>query len=379
MTRPQINRRLVLFLVTTGLTLFVLWRARSVLTPFLIGLAVAYLIAPLVNRVQHLFGRRWGQARFARPVAILVVYGLAAVLIVLLVRMVLPPLMAEVAQLVNSLPSLVAEARERAAEVVAQVAPYVPPAMMAGLPERLLGIGQSILTGIFGPLMRTFQATWGALSTTFGFLLAFLLVPIWAFFVLNDVHRFRAGAMGLVPGNIRADVKAMATICDRVLNNYVRGQVLRAAVLSAMMVGTLAVLGVPYALLLGLQAGILALVPFVGTFIGSAIPIIVAFFISPKLALLTLVAFLIIQQIDNFFLSPLTQASSVALHPALIMVVVFVGQYFFGAIGLLIAVPLTAIFRDVVYYLYLRLGEEPSAPAEALVVVGYGLNEADWG
>ncbi|MGH2543198.1 MAG: AI-2E family transporter, partial [Ardenticatenaceae bacterium] len=123
---------------------------------------------------------------------------------------------------------------------------------------------------------------------------------------------------------------------------------------------------------LGLAAALLAVFPFIGAFLGAVPAVVVAFLQSPELGLYVIILFVAVQQIDNAFFSPKIIGEAVALHPALIVVVIVVGSALFGVVGALIAVPATAILRDIAHYFYLRIGEEPITPVDALIRVGYG-------
>jgi predicted PurR-regulated permease PerM len=127
--------------------------------------------------------------------------------------------------------------------------------------------------------------------------------------------------------------------------------------------------GVDFALLLGLTAGAFEILPYVGPILGAIPALIVAVLQSPMTALWTLVVFLIIQQLENFFLVPRIAGESVKLHPALVMVVLVVGNEALGLWGMLVAVPLTAVIRDVFKYFYLRFADEEVSPMEAMARV----------
>jgi predicted PurR-regulated permease PerM len=131
----------------------------------------------------------------------------------------------------------------------------------------------------------------------------------------------------------------------------------------------LLIVGVDFALLLGLIAGAFEIFPFVGPILGAIPALIVAALQSPMTALWTLVVFIIIQQIENLFLAPKIAGESVKLHPALVMVVLVVGNEALGLWGMLLAVPLAAVIRDVFKYLYLRFSDEEVSPGEAMARV----------
>jgi len=376
MTPPTLNLfrnyRLLLFLVTAVVTGTVLWQARGALSPFVVGLSIAYLIAPLVNRLHNAMPARVHARPFSRLIAIVVVYlvflGVVAGAFVLIA----PAVADQAVQLAASAPAYYARLQALASDLdhrYRQLPPDVARSIESMLSEENL---QSLATQVLGAAQTWALATFSAVTDTISWLLAFLIVPIWLVYILNDTGRVQSGAMRLVPRDIRPDVEALRIVCDRVLGAYIRGQLFVAVILGVMFTLGLLASGVPYAMLLGLLAGALAIIPFVGTFLGAAPAVVVAAFGGVDLLLRTLAVFVIVQQIDNWFISPRVQSSSVALHPAMIMVVLVVGQQIMGPLGLLISVPLAAILRDVIHYLYLRVGEDGPDPIGALTAVGYG-------
>jgi len=113
-------------------------------------------------------------------------------------------------------------------------------------------------------------------------------------------------------------------------------------------------LGMPQALLLGTVAGILEIIPNLGPFLGAIPAVIVALLVDPIKALWVAIGFVVIQQVENAFLVPRVSGRAVRFHPAIVIVLVLVGSEVAGFWGMLLAVPLTAMVRDVAGYLYLR-------------------------
>jgi predicted PurR-regulated permease PerM len=375
------RRRLVLFVIVAALVVGLLLVAGSAVLPFGLGLVFAYLVAPLVSGGDRLLRRlldmpiaRWPWiANAVRPTAILGVYVLVAGVLAGGLVLLSVPLTSELGDLAENAPSLAAQAEALAADTVFEVQERLPDQVETEIlafftRERVQALGLRA----FEILRDGAMATVSGISSTVGFLVAGLIVPFWLFYILNDTGRFMQAMISLVPRDIRGDVEALRIIIDRVLSGYIRGQLLIAFMLGVLLTITLMIIGVPYALTLGVAAGAFGIIPFVGAILGAIPAIIVALLQSPSMALWTLIGFLIVQQIDSFLISPRVQGDSVSLNPGVIMVVIVVGQAVMGLVGLLLAVPLTAAVRDVVHYLYLRVGEDPVTPAEAMGVVGYG-------
>ena len=380
MAGRHIRWRLVLFVAALLLVGLVIWAAGSAVLPFALGLAIAYLLAPIVNRIDGLLR---GAARerprlqpVLRPLAILLTYALVLIVLVLALRLLAEPLLQEAEDIQANLDSYVDEGRALVAQVEARVAELpdeLRQELQTGVAELLSWKRlESFAPRIFAFLRDTSLSTTRILGSTLGFLFTLIIVPIWLFYILNDTGRFIRASLGLVPRDLRPDVEALRIIADRILSAYIRGQLVVALTLGALFTVALMLIGLPYALTLGTIAGALAIVPFVGTILGALPALLVAALQGPGMLLATALVFVGVQQVDNVLVSPRVQGKAVALNPGVIVVVVLVGNAILGPLGLLIAVPLTAMARDLFHYLYLRVGEQPIGPPEAMDIVGYG-------
>lgn len=384
MAGRRIRWRLVLFVAALLLVGLVIWAAGSAVLPFALGLAIAYLLAPIVNRIdgllQGLAGARPRVRPALRPLAILLTYALVVLALLLALRLLAEPLLGEAEEIQANLDGYVAQGRALVDETVARVEEGV-----ARLPDELerelaSGVTEVLswkqLEAYVPRALETLRAyvlsTTRILGSTLGFLFTLIIVPIWLFYILNDTGRFIRSSLGLVPRDLRPDVEALRVIADRILSAYIRGQLVVALTLGVLFTVALMLIGLPYALTLGTIAGALAIVPFVGTILGALPALLVAALQGPGMLLATALVFIGVQQVDNVLVSPRVQGKAVALNPGVIVVVVLVGNAILGPLGLLIAVPLTAMARDLFHYLYLRVGEEPIAPPEAMDIVGYG-------
>lgn len=361
--------RLFLFFIVFLLVAWVIWLARGAIAPFIVALVIAYLLVPLVNRVQKWMPENVKARNLARPLAILVVYLIAFALLLLTVMTVVPPIVDQITALYNNLPDLYNEGRDLVNQALVEYRDAIPPTLQRRIEQNLQGFDPMI---VLDPLLGgTLQAV-GAVRNLVSSAVGWLVIPFWLFFVLNADSSFIKGGMKLIPSDFRADAEALRIIVDRVLSGYIRGQLLVALEIGILSTIGLIIVGVPYALLLGVVAGLFGIIPFIGAILGALPAVIVAFLQEPQLALWTVLVFVVVQQIDNIIFSPRIMGQSVALHPAIIMVVIVVGTSLLGVIGAVIAVPLTAILRDIVQYIYIRVGEPVMTPVQALTRIGYG-------
>lgn len=349
------GRRLIAALVLGGLLLAAgggLWAIRPVLAPFFLAVVVAYLIAPLVNSLT-----RWG---FGRGWAILTVYGVLTLLVSLAVGKGLPAAIAEIRRLTESIPLYSAQARALGDGFQAQI-------RTMGLPPELRDM---LDDAIINTEVRSMQVLERLLDVNnivamAGFLASLALAPFLAFYLLKDIDRFKERFVLSIPARYRQEILSLLRALDRVLAGFVRGQVLLAVVVGAMVAVATSLLGLRYALLLGIWAGMTEFIPYVGPVLGAIPSVIAGFTVSPVVALQTVVVFVIIQQVENAVLSPKILGESVGLHPLAVLLSVLAGGYLFGGWGMIFALPIVGVARVLLTFGIGRLTEVPLLAAPA--------------
>jgi len=368
------RNRLILVLALVLFVATVLWVARDALAPYIAAFALAYLMLPAVNRIenllkmlfQHLFRRRDGAPRAARIIAILLVYLLTAGLIVLFFYLVVPVIVQQFEVLWNSRFQLAEQGQALVESVVLWYQRSVPANLQAQLASLIQQAAGTVARGLQSGLTRTLSFV----TNTFGFILGLVVIPFFLFYILYDQAKAMRGALNLIPPRFRTDAINLVRIVDDILGAYLRGQLLLCVFIGVMATVGLTLLGVRFPAVLGLAAGVFEILPFIGPILGLVPAVIVAVIQAPLLGLWTVLLFLGIQQMENLFLVPRISGRAVKLHPAVIMVVLVLGNQIAGFWGLVLAVPVTAIIRDVFKYLYLRCQDEPLSPRMAMEWVG---------
>ena len=352
-------RRNRTILVATALVLVggFIFLARGALTPFVFGMVLAYLLLPLVRLVERVLPFSDEHRGRARLLALISVYLLALVLIVLAAILFLPPLFEQVLHFFEVLPITIAKAQEVVASLTEEYQANVPPELRSGVEEAVARLAQD-LGGAFQEAV--FRAI-AVVSQTFSLLLGLLAIPVWLFYVLKDREHAKAWFYSMVPAGAREDAAAVAGIIDRVLSSYLRAQLFLGLVVGLFSGVGLSLLGVPFAPVLGLIAGITELIPVLGPILGSVIALLVTLANAPDKVLWVLVLFIIVQQVENNVLVPRIQGHAVAIHPAILMVLLVLTSEVAGLWGMLVAVPIAAVCRDVYVYLYRRFSAEERA------------------
>jgi predicted PurR-regulated permease PerM len=365
---PKRRNRLLLWTAAILLVGGMIWAARKVLLPFILGLVLAYLLLPVVNWLERRMPNRLRAWRVARPLSILVTYLLLFILLAGIVAYFVPVIVEQVKVLVANWPDLVSQVRDWGTRGWGWYTENIPPDWR--------GTIETTLKNLIGDALAAFRnglvATATTLFSTISFVIGLVVIPFWLFYILHDESQVKAGVLKALPQQLRADARSLASLIDDVLSAYIRGQLLLSLFVGGMATIALLAIGVPFALVLGLIAGLFEVLPFIGPILGAIPALAVALLSDPVSALWVGISFLAIQQMENLILVPRISGKSVRLHPAIVMVVLVVGNELAGLWGMLIAVPFTALIRDVFKYLYLRLLDEPLAPDEAMTRIRSG-------
>jgi predicted PurR-regulated permease PerM len=355
-------KRMLLWTVMTLLVAGMLWAARPVLVPFVLGLVGAYLLSPLVSWLERHLPARLRTWNVARPLSIILTY-LGFVLVIAGVIAFIVPIMAQqVGTFVERIPGY----RDRLGTLVQDGLRWyqdnIPDAWKQSLEANLSEIGQGVLARIRDGM----GAMLGTVFSSFNFLVGLIIIPFWLFYVLQDESQVKQGLIRALHPELRPDLRSLATLIDDVLSAYVRGQLLLCLFVGILATIGLLIIGVPFAPVLGLIAGIFEILPNIGPYLGAIPAILVALATDPISAIWVALVFFAIQMIENLILVPRISGKSVQLHPALVMLVLVVGGQLAGIWGMIIAVPVAAVIRDVFLYLYLRLLDEPLSPEQAM-------------
>ena len=354
--------RVALVIAAAAVIGVVLYLGRDSLTPFVVGLLLIYLLDPAVGWFARLRVGRW---RVPRGLAVLIVYVITIAVIVVGLRLLLGPLISQLLDYVRDFPRLISSIEVSLAQLRLWYESLdLPPEVRAAIDQALAGAGQgagSIDFGALLPIARTI------LGTAAGFL-GFLIIPIWAFYILRDRVKLTGAFADSLPSEWRDETWAVLSIIERVVGRWIRAQLLLGLVVGVATFLGLLLLGflidprfTQFAVLLAVIAGILELLPIIGPIISMVPTLLVALTTSdPVLAAIAVVVlYLVVQQVEGAVLVPKIQGSAVELHPALIIFVLIVGGSIAGLLGAILAIPITAAARDVYRYLFRRLSDSP--------------------
>jgi predicted PurR-regulated permease PerM len=346
--------RYALVAVVVLATLWLLYQARGALAPFLVGGVLAYVLSPLVERMARVLPFYRSRQELARTIAVLEVYLVGIAVLVTAGVLIIPVLVAEATDLVDNIPQYVERARDQFDKWNRLYQEKVPPEAQSWVEDQIRRLGQEL--GAIGrqALNRTFTIVTG----TFSVVLGYIIIPFWLFYVLKDRPKIGPAIQAWFPPGLRADVGQCIEIVRRVVGSYVRAQLILGLFIGTVTTLGLWALGIDFYLILGIIAGITELIPIIGPILGAIPAVIVTLALQPEKTWLVILFYFLVQQVENAVLVPRIHGNAVNLHPAVIIVLLAVAQQIAGFVGMLVAVPLAAVGRDLFVYVYRRLQEQ---------------------
>ena len=331
-------------MVALIVAIVVLYLLRDFLGALVLGAAIAFLIQPGIARLVA-FG-------IPRVVAIALIFVVIIAALAGLVLLVVPLVANEVGSLQSQAPGLAAEAQDRINSLQGAVQVF-------GFKIDLTGATASISSHLREYLLGQFGNAVGIGLTALTTLLQLLLTFIVAFLLALDAAAFRRVLRRLVPNDYRTDFDQIWRRIRKMLYAYMRGQLIIAALIGILSGIACAVLGLPDAIALGLVAGITALIPYLGPFIGAIPAILVGLAASPFKALVVAAVYFLISNVILNFVYPKIVGDAVRLPPLLVIIAFIAGFSWAGILGMFVAVPLAATLRILFDHIYPRLYEKP--------------------
>jgi predicted PurR-regulated permease PerM len=347
------------------LGLYVLWTVRTAILPFVLGTAIAYVIAPAVSWLAVRLPFYSAKPYMARGIAILVLYATVAAIGVGLGFLLVPDAIDEINEFSDNLPDTIDSARERLQEWYDE---YIPNEHHDTVDGWLEDAGNAAGDWAVGLAPRAA----GFIGSTFAILIGYLTIPVWLFYTLKDHPRGVRSFIGMFPPDWRHDVRNVIGIIDAVFKNYIRAMLLQGLIIGAMSYVVLELLDVNYPIGLAVIAGVTEMIPIIGPIIGAIPAVLVALAQDPVKAIWVALAFLAIQQIENNLIVPKIQGDFLRLHPGVIIVLLVLAGALGGFIFVLLVVPLAAMVRDLYQYAYLRLGDVEQDAALDRAIGEYG-------
>jgi predicted PurR-regulated permease PerM len=326
----------------------VLYFSRRVVAPFFIAFALAYLLDPLVDRLVTF--------KISRTLSVLVLmlafFFLALGSVILLV----PILSMQAESLAKSIPTYVGTFQEWLRPVLDLISGLDSARIEEFLNEGLSRFGELPMKA----LQFSGKVIWGSISNLFNIILMLanlVIIPVVMFYLLRDFDSINEKLFRLIPPRFQAKTKDIVLEIDQVLSRFVRGQLVVAGLMGVLYSAGLFLCDTPMSLSLGMMAGLVNLVPYLGLILGLVPSAIMTYIHTqewlPVLGVAGVFAF--VQAIEGFVITPRVVGENIGLHPVAVIFAVLLGGELFGITGMILGVPVVAVLnvllsRGVVQY-----------------------------
>lgn len=338
------KRRILLYISAAAIIIllavfFYVYRRKigRIVSPFFMAVVIAYLVQPLVKRLERL--------KIERRAGILLVYLLFLLVTAAVIVFLAPGLVSNTKELANTLPDITLRYQAIFDGLLSTVqSSKWPQDVKAAVFREIQNGAQTAQAVIMDILKKTIMTFIDIVAALFDLVLAMVI----AYYFVKDAELFKSLVLYLVPRKWRNGITGAGREINQVLSNFIQGQLLTAIIVGLLESAGLVIAGVKYPLVLGMIGGLANIIPYFGPIIGVIPAAAVALIQSPVKAVWAVAVFSIVQQIDNAFISSKIIEGKVGLHPVTTMLVVLVGGEFFGIAGMLLSVPVTAILKIVV-------------------------------
>ncbi len=331
-------------LILIGVAGYALGQIAGALAPFVLAFILVFLVQGVVA---------WLVSRgIKRSQAVYIVFGVGFLLVALAFVVILPPLGRQLSEFVSEVPGYMVKGETVVLELRQQFSTVFIPAW---LDNAAAAISSSLSTALVHAGNSAAQVIFGAGSGVATVVFDLFIGAVVAFWVLRDLPMIRHELITLASERYEADLENLLRTVTRVVGGYLKGQTIASLVTGIIAWVGLAILGVPYALVLGVITFVLNYVPYVGPLVAGLVAAAVAgLMISPAAALIAVAVVVVAQQVTDLFVTPRVMSEQVNLHPTLVIFSLLVGGTLFGFWGMIFAIPVAATVKGLFVYYWER-------------------------
>lgn len=306
---------------------------RSVLTPFVAGIVVAYLLNPIVEKLESL-----KVSRLLATVAILSLFFIAALTLLILI---IPPLYRELVELADNVPAYIDTLWARLGPAISS---FGGESNLQNLDQGLKEIIRENFSNALNVSANVVAALIGGGRAFANFLSVVFITPLVAFFMMVEWQTIVNWVDDLLPRSHQKQIRKLVAEIDSKISGFIRGQLMVAITLGVIYALALSLAGLEYGFLIGLVSGVLTIIPMFGSIVGLVVGAIVAWFQTGEIVFTGIIVaiFLAGQLIESNYITPKFLSGSVGLHPLWILFSLLAGSALFGIVGMMIAVPVAA-------------------------------------
>jgi len=343
------NQRLIIWAVALAVFLLLLHALEQILLPFVAGLAIAYLLDPIADRIEAM-----GLSRILATIIITVAFFLVVIGVVIVL---VPLLQSQIVGIAARVPEFIAVLQKIAAGVLEQLQAKLPAGTIGGA-ESLAG---DVAKAVAGTLKNVAQKLWTSGVALFELISLVIVTPIVSFYMLLKWDVIVAEVDDLLPRPQAETIRQQFREIDRTLSGFLRGQASVCVTLAIYYGAALSIVGLDAGLLIGLGAGAISFVPYVGALTGIGVGLGVAIVQFDSLAPIISVAgiFIVGQLAESYLLTPRLVGDRVGLSDLWIIFALMAGGALFGFLGVLLAVPTAAVIGVLARFTAKRYKESP--------------------
>lgn len=306
---------------------------KGILMPFVLGFAVAYLLNPLVNA--------FGKMGINRGLSALLILGTFLIVLFTSIGLLTPLVYKQSQQFVDDVPGYTESFTQYVEPLVQRASILIGEDNAEHIKSSMKdqsGSAGEIAKKILAGIAAGGQAIFDTISIL-------VLMPIVAYFLMKEWLHITEWAKGLMPRDHKDTILGLLSKIDKKISGFVRGQISVAAILGISYAIALSIAGLKYGFLIGLVAGLISIIPMVGSTVGLVVSVAVAWFQAGEWSYVAIIAaiFLFGQLIEGNVLSPKIIGDNVGMHPLWVFFALMAGGSLFGVLGMLIAVPMAAV------------------------------------
>lgn len=307
----------------------------QILLPFVIAGLIAYLLHPIVKKIQTY--------DIPRTLSIIIIYLLFFFITGIIIYIYFPTWMSQLQDLQENIPQFIDAYREFIYQLYVQTS-----FLSEGFHDNLDLFFQDLEQGLGDRIQRTFKN----IPLFFDIFVMLAVIPILTFYFLKDYKKLQENILYIIPSKYRTLSKQLGREMENSLGKYIRGQILVCALVGVISYLLLNWIGMKYSIVLATVMGLTNFIPYFGPIIGAIPAVLIAFTISTKMVLYVIAIILVVQLTEGNLLSPFIVGKSIHIHPVYIILTLFIAAQIAGVIGMIIAVPLLAVGRVTIPLIY---------------------------
>jgi len=311
----------------------------SVFRVVFFAIIISYILVPISE---------WLERFMPRNVAIIVLFGGLFLLLVAIGFLVVPPFIRQVVSLSQYIPEYAYQLKQLAAGFQSRLKSMgLPYGVQQTMEETIESIQRRLIEITRNTLERFMDGASGIPEL--------FMIPVLSFYFLKDRKYFKRLMVSIIPIRYRKGIMCTFSEVHYILNRFIRSQIIISLVIGVFTTLGFLVVGIPYALILGIVAGIFEIIPYFGPWLGAVPAVVITALNAPSKIVWAIVVMVAVQQLEGSFITPKIMGDHVGLHPVYIILSLWIGGMFFGITGMLLAVPVVLIIRVIVKNIYLSI------------------------